>query len=116
MQPEFPAGVWFVDLVPVRDGAGIDTAIASAMGISVQDGEARSQIAQAVRDSQVLFILDNCEHIEDEVAAALDFLLEHTLEPRFLVTSRDPIDLADELRLFIAPLSVSAAEGMAPAV
>ncbi len=116
MQSSFPAGVWFVDLVPVRDGPGIDTAIASAMGISVQEGEARSQIAQAVRDSQVLFILDNCEHIEDEVAAALDYLLEHTLRPRFLVTSRDPIDLADELRFFIAPLPVFKDDGLAPAV
>jgi predicted ATPase/DNA-binding winged helix-turn-helix (wHTH) protein len=116
VQPDYPAGVWFVDLVPVRDGAGIDTAIASAMGISVQAGEARSQIAQAVRERRVLFILDNCEHIEDEVAAALDYLLEHTLEPRFLVTSRDPIDLADELRFFIAPLPVHQDNGVAPAV
>ena len=116
MQPDYPAGVWFVDLVPVRDGAGIDTAIASAMGISVQDGEARSQIAQAVGNSPVLFILDNCEHIENDVAAALDYLLEHTLAPRFLVTSRDPIDLADELRFFVSPLPVYGDDGMAPAV
>jgi len=116
IQPDFPAGVWFVDLVPVRDAPGIDTAIALAMGISVEKGEARSQIAQAVRDSPVLFILDNCEHIEDEVAAALDYLLEHTQEPKFLVTSRDPIDLADELRFFVASLPVYTDDGIAPAV
>lgn len=116
VQADFPGGVWFVDLVPVRDGAGIDTAIASVMGISVQSGEARSQIAQAVRDSRVLFILDNCEHIEDDVAGALDYLLEHTTAPRFLTTSRDPIDLADELRFFIDPLPVESDGGIAPAV
>lgn len=116
VQADYPDGVWFVDLVPIRDGAGIDTAIASAMGIGVQDGGAREQIAAAVRDSRVLFILDNCEHIEDDVAAALDYLLENTTGPNFLTTSRDPIDLADELRFFIDPLPVYSDEGISPAV
>ncbi len=116
VQAEYPDGVWFVDLVPVSDGAGIDTAIASVMGISVQEGEARAQIAAAVRDSRVLFILDNCEHIEDDVAAALDYLLENTAGPNFLATSRDPIDLADELRFFIDPLPVKSDDGISPAV
>ena len=116
VQANYPDGVWFVDLVPVRDGPGIDTAIASVMGIAVQAGEARAQIAEAVRDRQVLFILDNCEHIEDDVAAALDFLLENTTGPAFLATSRDPIDLADELRFFLDPLPVKNTEQISPAV
>ncbi len=116
VQDRYPDGVWFVDLVPVRDRAGIDTAIASVMGISVNEGESRTHIAAAVRNSKVLFILDNCEHIEDDVAAALDFYLEHTEAPDFLATSRDPIDLADELRFFIDPLSVHSEQGIAPAV
>ena len=116
VQDRYPDGVWFVDLVPVRDGAGIDTAIASVMGIDVGEGELREQIAAAVCNSQVLFILDNCEHIEDDVAGALDFFLEHTVSPQFLATSRDPIDLADELRFFIDPLPVTSDAGVAPAV
>jgi predicted ATPase/DNA-binding winged helix-turn-helix (wHTH) protein len=116
VQADYPDGVWFVDLVPVRDGSGIDTAIASVMGISVRDGEARAQIADAVAEQRVLFILDNCEHIEEDVAAALDYLLENTTGPKFLATSRDPIDLADELRFFIDPLPVYSEAGVAPAV
>ena len=102
----YPDGVWFIDLVPVKDGPGIDTAIASALGISVQAGQARAQIAAALRDARVLLILDSCAHIEDDVAAALDYLLENTAAPTYLATSRDPIDLADELRFFIDPLPV----------
>ena len=115
VQERYPDGVWFVDLVPVKDGVGIDIAIASVMGISVSDGEARAQIAQTVRDKAVLFILDCCEHIEDEVAAALDYYLEHTERPCFLATSRDPIDLADELRFFVSPLQIEAEDGLSPA-
>ena len=80
VQADYPDGVWFVDLVPVSDGPGIDTAIASVMGIGVQAGEARAQIAEAVRDRRILFILDNCEHIEPVVAAAIDFFLERFRE------------------------------------
>ncbi|NKB98751.1 MAG: hypothetical protein GKR90_09705 [Pseudomonadales bacterium] len=116
VQDRYPDGVWFIDLVPVRDGTGVDTAMASAMGVGVQGSESRSEIANVVRDSKVLFILDNCEHIEDEVAAALDFYLEHTEAPDFLVTSRDPIDLADELRFFLDPLPVESDEGPSAAV
>ena len=116
IQERYRDGVWFVDLVPVTDGAGIDTAIALALGVSVSDGGARSQIASAIRSSEVLIILDNCEHIEDEVAAALDYYLENTDGPDFLATSRDPIDLADEYRFFLSPLPVHSDEGMAPAV
>ena len=115
VQETYPDGVWFVDLVPVSDGPGIDTAIASVMGIGVGEGDSRTQIARAVHDKKVLFILDSCEHIEDDVAAALDFYLEHTEAPDFLATSRDPIDLADELRFFIEPLSVDAETGASPA-
>ena len=116
VQEKYPDGVWFVDLVPVSDGPGIDTAMASVMGVSVSGGESRTQIAQTIRDKNVLFILDSCEHIEDDVAAALDYYLEHTEAPGFLATSRDPIDLADELRFFIEPLSIETESGQSPAV
>ena len=115
VQEKYPDGVWFVDLVPVSDGPGIDTAMASVMGVGVTGRESRAQIAQTIRDKNVLFILDSCEHIEDAVAAALDFYLEHTEAPAFLATSRDPIDLADELRFFIEPLSIDAETGQSPA-
>lgn len=112
---QYPDGVWFVDLIPVRDGDGIDTAIAAAMGIGMDAGTSRSQLTNTLLSRHALIILDNCEHIEDHVAAALDFFLGYTTEPRFLVTSRDPVDLADEFRFFVEPLQTYANVGLAPA-
>ncbi len=113
---DYPDGVWFVDLVPVVNAAGIDTAMASALGIKMGNGSLREQLAAAIRQRRALFILDNCEHIEDDVAVALDFLLENTAAPHFLITSRDPIDLADELRFFVDPLALHVEDGESPAV
>ncbi len=112
----YPDGVWFVDLVPVVNAAGIDTAMASAIGIKMGNGSSREQLAAAICDRRALFILDNCEHIEDDVAVALDFFLERTITPHFLITSRDPIDLADELRFFVEPLALHVEGGTSPAV
>ncbi|MEM7079186.1 MAG: winged helix-turn-helix domain-containing protein [Pseudomonadota bacterium] len=109
----YPGGIWFVDLVPVRDGPGVDRAIADVLGLNVQN---RAGLAEAVSGARMLIILDNCEHIEDEVAAALDYLLGHTHQPRFLATSRDPLDLEDELRLFIEPFDVINEDGAHAAV
>ncbi len=116
LAPEFPEGVWFVDLIPVTNGAGIDYAIANALGLRLGSGDARRQLAENLCDRSMLLILDNCEHIEDEVAAAMDCLLEFTRAPKFLMTSRDPVDLADEYRFFLEPFAVDGAAGAAAAV
>ncbi|MEZ5557092.1 MAG: winged helix-turn-helix domain-containing protein [Pseudomonadales bacterium] len=113
---QYPDGVWFVDLVPVTDADGIDAAMASVLGLQRSGGSTRERLADVIRDRNALFILDNCEHIEDDVAEAVDFFLEHTVAPRFLITSRDPIDLADELRFFVEPLALESDQGESPAV
>lgn len=102
----FPDGVWFVDLVPAGDERAVETAVAHAAGLALSAGETRAQLAQLIASRTALFVLDNCEHVRDEVAATLDHLLEHTGAPRFLVTSREPLDLPDERRVNVEPLAV----------
>ncbi len=112
----YPDGVWFVDLVPVTDAPGIDFAIATTLDLGLDAGPPREQLVRHLAEREVLLILDNCEHIEDDVAAAVDHLLEFTRLPRFLITSRDPIDLPDEHRLFIDPLAANSDSGDSPAL
>lgn len=112
----YPDGVWFVDLVPVSESAGIDTAVADAMGLAIQGASIREEVIRAIMARRTLIILDNCEHIENDVASFMDQVLELTAEPRFLITSRDPIDLADEARFFVTPLPVGQEGEDAPAV
>ncbi len=106
---EFPDGVWFVDLIPVTHGEAIDDAIANNTRLALTEGNARSQVVESFRNRKMLVILDNCEHLKDDIADALDYFLDHTDEPRFLLTSREPINLADEHRYFLKPLDLPAA-------
>ncbi|HEV7650420.1 MAG TPA: winged helix-turn-helix domain-containing protein [Actinophytocola sp.] len=101
----FPDGVWFVDLVSANDRRSVDTAIARVAGVALSPGDARPQLARTLATRDALFIMDNCEHVRDDVAATLDHLLEHTSGPRFLVTSREPLNLPDERQVPVPPLT-----------
>ncbi|MEU5877005.1 winged helix-turn-helix domain-containing protein [Spirillospora sp. NPDC047279] len=110
----FPDGVWFVDLVPARDEHTVETTIARAAGLALGAGDPRRRLARLVTDRAALFVLDNCEHVRDEVAATVDHLLEHTVRPHFLVTSREPLNVLDERHVHIEPLDAGAVS--APAI
>lgn len=102
-----PEGVWLVDLVPVASVADVATAIASAAGLTVTGTDLVGALAAALRVRRTVIVLDNCEHVTDEVAEVVDTLLASTAEPRFLATSREPLDLPDEQQVRVEPLAIS---------
>lgn len=110
----FGDGVWFVDLVPVTDAAGVATAIADASGLQVRGTDVSAGLSEVLASKRALFVVDNCEHVTDAVADVLDHLLTHTAEPRFLATSREPLELFDETLLALEPLQVG--DARSPAV
>jgi non-specific serine/threonine protein kinase len=59
-----------------------------------------------VRESRVLLLLDNCEHLLDAVAQLTEALLRVCPQLRFLVTSREPLRVPGERVWRIAPLAV----------
>jgi predicted ATPase/class 3 adenylate cyclase len=112
---QFPDGVWFVDLVPTGDADDIAEAIASAAGLQLAGTSVLEALTGAIADRRALFVVDNCEHVTDATADVLDALLEATTAPRFVATSREPLDLIDERRFTLDPLPV-AADDASPAV
>ena len=61
-------------------------------------------LAEALRTSRMLLILDNCEHLVDQVAKLAAQLLQVAPELRILVTSREPLMLAGEVVWAVPPL------------
>jgi predicted ATPase/DNA-binding winged helix-turn-helix (wHTH) protein len=110
----FPDGVWFVDLVAARGAHSVEAAVAQAAGLSPPAGDLRRQLTRLLAARTTLIVLDNAEHVRHELADLVDHLLDHTAAPRFLVTSRAPLDLPDERRIPVEPLAT--AELTAPAV
>ncbi len=103
---QFVDGVWFVDLVPAGGAEQVVEAIATAAGLSVSGTDLVEALAELISDRDMLLVLDNCEHITDDVADVVDILLEATTGPKLLATSREPLQLVDERHVHVPPLDV----------
>ena len=63
---EFGDGVRYVDLAPITDPDLVPVAVARALGLPDQPGRTTIEsIIRFVGDRQMLFVLDNCEHLLD---------------------------------------------------
>nr|MBP7692747.1 adenylate/guanylate cyclase domain-containing protein [Anaerolineales bacterium] len=62
--PEYPDGVWLVELAPLTDPAMIPSALLTILELREQPGRRpQAQIIDYLRAKRVLLILDNCEHL-----------------------------------------------------
>ena len=67
---EYPDGVWFLDLAPIRDPALVASEAAQALGLREEPDRPLVQTLCAhLKTRRVLLILDNCEHL---IKAAAD--------------------------------------------
>jgi predicted ATPase/DNA-binding winged helix-turn-helix (wHTH) protein len=103
----FPDGVWLVELASVTDPHLVPQAIAEACGLKFLSGPSTPErIADALNGLHVLLLLDNCEHLIDTVAYAVETLIQRNSRLRALVTSREPLRIAGEQQYLVAPLEV----------
>ncbi len=107
--PDFPDGVVFVDLVPLRDATLLDERILEALNMREQRLTSATEVIQAyLRDKQLLLVLDNFEHLR-EAAPQVAQLLAHCPHITVIVTSRVSLRLRGEQLLPLAPLPLDAA-------
>jgi predicted ATPase len=105
----FPDGIWIVDLAPSSDPNLVTAAIARFLRVTVvPDQSPEETLAQAMRDMRLLLVLDNCEHLLESCASAVQRLTSACDGVRLLVTSREALDLDGELRYQIDPLPLPA--------
>ncbi len=94
----FPGGRWIVDLVPVREGNDVFVTIGRALGLSIEDREmaARQEVLAFLNSRRSLLVMDNCEHVLDDVVSAAVAILERCPHVRLLATSRSALRVAGE--------------------
>ncbi|MCE4556567.1 ATP-binding protein [Roseateles cellulosilyticus] len=92
----FADGVWFVDLAPLSDPARVPLALASALGISVSSTDPWANLREPLRESRMLIVLDNCEHVIDGAASLAERVLREAPHIRILATSREALDAEGE--------------------
>ena len=95
--PTHPEGVWFVDLAAIADDAAIAGAFATALEVTIDERTpATNQLAAYLAPRETLLVVDNCEHVIEDVAELLDSLLEQCPRLRVLATSRESLEIDGE--------------------
>lgn len=95
----------FVDLSSAEDGAMIVYEIASVMSLGRQV-DILDTIIDDLSAHRTLLILDNCEHVLDDVAEVIGSLLKRATNVHLLATSREAFRLPGEAIYLLKPLGV----------
>jgi predicted ATPase/transcriptional regulator with XRE-family HTH domain len=103
----WPDGVWFVELAAVREPSLVPSAIAGALHVCESPTRpALASIVAHLQDKQTLLVLDNCEHVIDEVSRAVSAILQRCPLVAVLTTSREALRLRGERVYRVPSLSV----------
>ncbi|MGW1737699.1 protein kinase domain-containing protein [Nocardia sp. NPDC001965] len=104
---DFADGVWLVDLTDVSDPAILVDVVAAAVGVRDEAGRPLLDVlVEQLCPRETLLVLDNCEQLVDAVAELDEVLLQGCAGLRILATSREPLNIAGEAVLRVAPLTV----------
>ncbi|MEV5612808.1 LuxR C-terminal-related transcriptional regulator [Streptomyces sp. NPDC052225] len=99
-----------VELSALRDAALLPHTLAACLGLPEQDIRPQLDVVldhlRSVQ-TELLLILDTCEHLIDACAALVDILLRETDRVRVLATSRQPLDVPGECTFPVSPLQVA---------
>lgn len=104
---DFLDGSFFLALAPLEDAALIAPLIVQTLGY----GEAKNlpairQLLDGIGEKQILLVLDNCEHLIEEVAMLVSDLLSACPRLKILVTSREALRVPGEWVHAVTPLGV----------
>jgi predicted ATPase/DNA-binding CsgD family transcriptional regulator len=105
----FADGMAWVDLAPLRDPTLLPSTVAAALGLPPSAGSpVVEQLAGHLRARQTLLLIDNCEHVLDETADLIGYLLSRSPALQVLATSRALLRVRSEQALPVEPLPVPA--------
>jgi predicted ATPase/DNA-binding SARP family transcriptional activator len=92
----FKNGIYFVACLPINSGSLIVPAMASALKLSLEGKQSPdNQLIEHLADQEILFVLDNLEHLVNEIGI-LSEILTNTSMVKMLTTSRERLNLQQE--------------------
>src|SRR4051794_15879259 len=106
----YAEGVCMVELAPVADAHMVADAVATTLGIrEIARTSSTRRLTDALRDEQLLLLLDNCEHLLEDCAGLTHALLRECPRVTVLATSREPLRVIGEVQWPVPPLSLAKA-------
>lgn len=97
--------VTLVELVSVSPGRAT-SAIADALGLSFESAPAVPDVVERLSATRTVVVLDNCEHLLNEVSPLVDAMAHRCPGIHVLATSRHRLGVPSELVLPLEPLAV----------
>ena len=117
-----PGGAWFVDLASLVSSRDVPDAVRSALRFPPRPGVPwADELADHFDGRAALLVLDNCEHLIDDVAQYVETAVRAATGVRVLATSREALHVAGEVVRAVPPLALpdgddAAAVSASPAV
>jgi predicted ATPase/DNA-binding SARP family transcriptional activator len=105
--PDFPDGAYFVDFSGLTEPSLVTGHVAAALDLRERaDTPVFEQLAVRLSDSDLLLVLDNCEHLREVCAELVQSLLGRCSRLVVLATSREPLGVPGEIDYSVPPLAV----------
>lgn len=113
MAADFADGIFFVPLADVSSPRLLAPALATSLGVSLQEHLPERQLLDVLRPKRGLLVLDNFEHLvsqnrTDDGAGLIGAILHAAPDVQFLITSQKPLDLRAEWRIALDGLEYPA--------
>jgi predicted ATPase/DNA-binding SARP family transcriptional activator len=116
--------VHVIRLAALDPDADVARAVARQLGLESPGPSpaAIDAVTEHLRHRRALLLIDNCEHVVDAAATAVEHLVQATADVRVLATSREALAVTGETQVAVGPLALPgeaagvAAVAAAPAV
>lgn len=100
-------GGCLIELADLPPGSPVDAVVARSLGVREVAGHPLSEtLARALKASDVLLLLDNCEHVAESVATLIGMLVRQCPSTTVVATTRTALRVRAERRLAVGPLAV----------
>jgi predicted ATPase/DNA-binding CsgD family transcriptional regulator/Tfp pilus assembly protein PilF len=114
LAPGYAGGAALVELAEISDPVLIGPRLAAALGARQEpDRPVTETLTDALRQRQLLLVLDTCEHLVEAVADLARRLLSDCPAVRIVATSREPLRVRGEIVWRVPPLALPPARAPA---
>jgi predicted ATPase/DNA-binding winged helix-turn-helix (wHTH) protein len=108
----YPDGVWLAELAPLNDAQLVTSIIGDVLRVSLSAPTgAIETLASALKNKQLLLIVDNCEHVIAEAARVAEALMRTCPGLSILASSRERLAIAGESIVRVPSLPTPEASG-----
>lgn len=104
-------GIRLLDLAPLSAASMILPNLAALLDLKYTEPEPLVTFARSLQERQLLLVIDNCEHLLDDIALISETLLRHAPKLHILATSREALRAEGEYVQRLEPLACPPATG-----